>query len=71
MLIRDMEATNITGCGGSTKPLVSCRCAEIIPFAEKRVKELNGIKKYARDQFSLLGVIEAQLKYWSWVINGS
>lgn len=32
-------------------------------FVEVRVKELEGLKKYARDQFTM-GLIEAQIKYW-------
>jgi hypothetical protein len=42
---------------------VSCRCSNIKEISEKRVKELEGLKKYARDQFSV-GLIEAQIKYW-------
>ena len=33
-------------------------------IAKKRIKELQGLKKYARDQFTV-GLIESQIKYWS------
>jgi hypothetical protein len=42
---------------------VSCRCSFINEISIKRVKELQGLKKYARDQFSV-GLIESQIKYW-------
>jgi len=41
----------------------SCRCSYIKEISIKRVKELEGLKKYARDQFSV-GIIESQIKYW-------
>ena len=37
---------------------------DIKEISEKRVKELEGLKKYARDQFAV-GLIESQIKYWS------
>lgn len=43
---------------------VSCRCSVIKEISIKRVKELQGLKKYARDQFTV-GLIESQIKYWS------
>ena len=43
---------------------VSCRCSIIKEISIKRVKELQGLKKYARDQFTI-GLIESQIKYWS------
>jgi hypothetical protein len=43
---------------------VSCRCSHIKEISIKRVKELEGLKKYARDQFTV-GLIESQIKYWS------
>jgi hypothetical protein len=45
-------------------PAVSCRCSHIKEISIKRVKELEGLKKYARDQFTV-GLIESQIKYWS------
>jgi len=44
--------------------VVSCRCLSVTEISKKRVKELQGLKKYARDQFTL-GLIESQIKYWS------
>ena len=43
---------------------VSCRCLDIKEISKKRVKELIGLKKYARDQFTV-GLIDSQIKYWS------
>jgi hypothetical protein len=43
---------------------VSCRCSSISEISKKRVKELIGLKKYARDQFTV-GLIDSQIKYWS------
>jgi hypothetical protein len=43
---------------------VSCRCLDISEISKKRVKELIGLKKYARDQFTV-GLIDSQIKYWS------
>ena len=43
---------------------VSCRCSFIKEISLKRIKELQGLKKYARDQFTI-GLIESQIKYWS------
>jgi hypothetical protein len=43
---------------------VSCRCLSISEISKKRVKELIGLKKYARDQFTV-GLIDSQIKYWS------
>jgi hypothetical protein len=43
---------------------VSCRCSSISEISKKRIKELMGLKKYARDQFTV-GLIDSQIKYWS------
>ncbi len=43
---------------------ISCRCSSISEISKKRVKELIGLKKYAREQFTF-GLIESQIKYWS------
>ena len=56
-----------TGAENTNKKLiisdVSCRCLSVTEISKKRVKELQGLKKYARDQFTL-GLIESQIKYW-------
>lgn len=37
---------------------------KVVVLATKRVSELQGLSKYARDQFTV-GLIESQIKYWS------
>jgi hypothetical protein len=37
-------------------------------FIIKRINELEGLKKYARDQFSL-GLIDSQIKYWKEILE--